>query len=48
MTNPEKKLYPEFKTFQEYFNVKVRLDLDLYKLTTDLNLFHSCASKKIL
>ena len=23
MTNPEKKLYPEFKTFQEYFNVKV-------------------------
>lgn len=29
MTNPEKKLYPEFKTFQEYFNVKVRLDLNL-------------------
>ena len=23
MTNPDKKLYPEFKTFQEYFNVKV-------------------------
>lgn len=29
MTNPEKKLYPEFKTFQEYFNVKVRLNLNL-------------------
>ena len=28
MTNPEKKLYPEFKTFQEYFNVKVSLKFE--------------------
>lgn len=31
MTNPEKKLYPEFKTFQEYFNVKLRQQENIMK-----------------